>query len=98
MPILEKMYISLYLGIFQMTAAAAAAATVAAATSQELSKSGKAPGPSRTGSKYPVQESLTSIYGPYGPYMSIATFFQNIIWGPRGDRSEGFYIKISIFY
>ena len=33
----------------------------AAATSQELSTSGKAPGPSRAGSKYPVRESLTSI-------------------------------------
>ena len=54
MPILEKVCISLYLGIFRLTAAATA-------TSQELSISGKAPGPSRTGSKYPVQESLTSI-------------------------------------
>ena len=31
-----------------------------AAASQQLSTSGKAPGPSRTGSKQPVQESLTS--------------------------------------
>ena len=59
MPILEKVCISLYLGIFRLTAAAAAAA--AATASQELSTSGKAPGPSRAGIKYPVQESLTSI-------------------------------------
>ena len=38
-----------------------ATAATAAATSQELSISGKAPGPSRAGIKYPVQESLTSI-------------------------------------
>ena len=54
MPILEKACISLYLGIFRLTAAATA-------TSQELWTSGKAPGPSRAGSKYPVRESLTSI-------------------------------------
>ena len=29
--------------------------------SQQLSRSGEAPGPSRTGTKYPVRESLTSI-------------------------------------
>ena len=40
---------------FQVTAAA-----TAAATSQELSQSGKSPDPSRPGTKYPVQESLTS--------------------------------------
>ena len=55
MPILEKVCISLYLGIFRLTAAATAA------TSQELSISGKAPGPSRAGIKYPVRESLTLI-------------------------------------
>ena len=55
MPILEKVCISLYLGIFRLTAAAAAATA-----SQELSRYGKAPGPSRAGSKYPVWESLTS--------------------------------------
>ena len=78
MPILEKVCISLYLGIFRLTAAAAAATA-----SQELSRYGKAPGPSRAGSKYPVRESLTSIImditahvgavirsrnGPCGPY------------------------------
>ena len=55
MSILEKVCISSYLDIFRLTAAAATAA------SQELSTSGKAPGPSRAGIKYPVQESLTSI-------------------------------------
>ena len=54
MSILEKVCISSYLDIFRLTAAAAA-------TSQELSISGKAPGPSRAGIKYPVRESLTSI-------------------------------------
>ena len=62
MPILEKVCISLYLGIFRLTAAAAAAATA----SQELSRYGKAPGPSRAGIKYPVQESLTSIFIEFG--------------------------------
>ena len=38
---------------FQLTTATATA-------SQQLCPSGKAPGASRTGSKYPVQESLTS--------------------------------------
>ena len=52
MPICEKVHISSYLDIFQMTAAAAAAA---AAASQELSPSGKTPGASRAGTKYPVQ-------------------------------------------
>ena len=49
----------LYFGClnFQMTAA-----TTTAAASQQLSRSGEAPGASRTGSKYPVRESLTSIY------------------------------------
>ena len=47
MPIREKVHISVYLSIFQMTAAAAA--------SQELSTSGKTPGASRAGTKYPVQ-------------------------------------------
>ena len=37
------------------------AATTAAAASQELSQSGKSLDPSRAGTKYPVQESLTSI-------------------------------------
>ena len=63
MSILEKVCISLYVGIFQLTAAAAATAA-----SQELSISGKAPGPSRTGSKYPVWESLTSILVGLGGY------------------------------
>mgnify|MGYP000270889163 CR=1 FL=1 len=54
MPICEKVHISPYLGIFQMTAAAAAAA------SQELSPFGKTPGVPRAGTKYPVQVSLTS--------------------------------------
>ena len=36
-------------------------AATAAATSQGLSQSGKSPGPSRMGTKYPVGESLTSI-------------------------------------
>ena len=40
--------------------AAVAGAAAAAATSQELCPSGKAPGPSRAGSKYPVWGSLTS--------------------------------------
>ena len=40
-----------------MTAAAATATA-----SQQLSQSGKSPGPSRTGTKYPVQASLTSIW------------------------------------
>ena len=53
MPILETVCISLYFGIFQLTAAATA--------SQELSISGEAPGPSRARSKYPVWESLTSM-------------------------------------
>ena len=53
MPILENMCISLYFGIFGLTATAAAA-------SQQLCPSGEAPGPSRAGSKYPVRESLTS--------------------------------------
>ena len=44
---------------FQVTAAATATATATAA-SQQLSQSGKSPGPSRTGTKYPVRESLTS--------------------------------------
>ena len=52
------MCISSYLGIFRLTAAEATA------TSQELSISGKAPGPSRAGIKYPVQESLTSTNAP----------------------------------
>ena len=51
MPICEKVHISSYLGIFQMTAAAAATATA----SQELSTSGKTPGVPRAGAKYPVQ-------------------------------------------
>ena len=38
----------------------AAAATAAATTSQELFQSSKSPDPSRPGTKYPVQESLTS--------------------------------------
>ena len=46
MPICEKVHISLYLGIFQMTAAAA---------SQELSPFGKIPGASRAGTESPVQ-------------------------------------------
>ena len=50
MPICEKVHISLYLEIFQMTAAAAATAA-----SQELSPFGKTPGASRAGTKYPVQ-------------------------------------------
>ena len=50
MPICEKVHISSYLGIFQMTAAAAAAAA-----SQELSPFGKTPGVPRAGTKYPVQ-------------------------------------------
>ena len=37
-------------------------AATAAAASQELSQSGKSLDPSRAGTKYPVQESLTSIY------------------------------------
>ena len=48
MPILEKVCISLYLDIFQLTA-------TAAAVSQEFSQSGKSPDPSRAGTKYPVQ-------------------------------------------
>ena len=36
-------------------------ATAAAAAFQELSQSGKSPDPSRAETKYPVQESLTSI-------------------------------------
>ena len=50
MPIFEKVCISLYLVIFQVTAA-----TAAAVVSQELSPFGKAPGPSRPGTKYPVR-------------------------------------------
>ena len=34
--------------------------TAAATASQQLSQSGKSPGPSRPGTKYPVQEALTS--------------------------------------
>ena len=48
MPICEKVHISSYLDIFQMTAAATAA-------SQELSPFGKTPGVPRAGTKYPVQ-------------------------------------------
>ena len=74
MPVWEKVCISSYLGIFRLTAVAATAAT-----SQELSISGKAPGPSRAGSKYPVRESLTSIFfgcslpcpGRAGPLQSL---------------------------
>ena len=58
MPIFGKVDISLYLVIFQVTAATAAAA---ATVSQELSPFGQAPGPSRPGTKYPVRESLTSM-------------------------------------
>ena len=47
---------SLHLGIFQVTAAA-----TAATASQQLSPFGKALGPSRPGTKYPVRESLTSM-------------------------------------
>ena len=79
MPILEKVCISSYLGIFQMTATATAATAATAATSQELSISGKAPGPSRAGIKYPVQESLTSTN-----LMSI------VVWPGEPYRSEGF--------
>ena len=52
MPICEKVHISSYLCIFQVTATAT---TAAAAASQELSTSGKTPGASRAGTKYPVQ-------------------------------------------
>ena len=53
---------------FQVTTTAAAAT---ATTSQELSQSGKSPDPSRAGTKYPVQESLTSIQKSNLPYNSI---------------------------
>ena len=42
-----------------------AATTTAAAASQELSQSGKSLDPSRAGTKYPVQESLTSMKQMY---------------------------------
>ena len=49
--------LNLYFGClnFQMTATATTA-------SQQLCPSGKAPGPSRTGTEYPVRESLTSTF------------------------------------
>ena len=51
---------------WQLTAAATAA-------SQELSTSGKAPGPSRAGIKYPVRESLTSTNTC--KYLTLLTFW-----------------------
>ena len=55
-------------------------ATAAATASQQLCPSGKGPWPSRTGSKYPVQESLTSTNSKYSRNL------QNQLSNPQRQR------------
>ena len=56
------------------------AATTAAAASQELSQSGKSLDPSRAGTKYPVQESLTSILHTRAPTSKNSMKMVGLVW------------------
>ena len=73
MSILEKVRISLYLDIFQMTARAAA--TAAATTSQELSLLAGLLDHHAQGPNIPFGESLTSILYPAKLWNAIKRFF-----------------------